>query len=65
MIGFIKGKYLLPSNNSVDISIPLKSEEKTLTWEDLKDKKIKVLFTEPGEGKVNKKDVLAKEEIKF
>lgn len=65
MIGFIKGKYLLPSNNSVDISIPLKSEEKTLTWEDLKDKKIKVLFTEPGEGKVNKKDVLAKEEINF
>lgn len=64
-LGFIKGKYLLPANDSVDISIPLTRNGEVLTWEDLKGKKLKVLFTEPGEDKINKKDVIAKEEIKF
>lgn len=65
MLGLIRGKYLLPSTDSVDMSIPLKSENKALTWEDLKGKKIKVLFTEPSEDKINKKNVLAKQEVKF
>lgn len=64
-LGFIKGKYLLPANNSVDISIPLTRNGEVLTWEDLKGKKLKVLFTEPGEDKINKKDIIAKEEIRF
>ena len=65
MIGLIRGKYLLPATAYLDMNIPLKSENKALTWDDLKGKKIKVLFTEPSENKINKKKVLAKQEIKF
>ena len=65
MIGLIRGKYLLPATDYVDMSIPLNSESKALTWDNLKGKKIKVLFTEPSEDKINKKNVLAKQEVKF
>lgn len=65
MIGLIRGKYLLPSTEYVDMTMSLKSEDKVLTWENLKGKKIKVLFTEHSEDKINKKKVLAKQEIKF
>ena len=65
MIGLIRGKYLLPSTDYVDMSVPLNSENKALTWDNLKGKKIKVLFTEPSEDKINKKNVLAKQEVKF
>ena len=65
MIGVIRGKYLLPANNSVDVPITLSKEGEVLTWEKLKGKKLKVLYTEPGENKINKKEVLAKTDNKF
>lgn len=65
MIGLIRGKYLLPANNSVDVPVTLSKEGEALNWETLKGKKLKVLYTEPGEDKINKKEVLAKTDIKF
>ena len=65
MIGIIRGKYLLPSSEFVDVPIILSKEKEVLTWEKLKGKKLKVLYTEPSDDKINKKAVLAKTDIKF
>lgn len=74
MIGFIRGRYLLPSNTSVQTQIPLylkdgktnadgKKEDKIFRREDLKGKTLRVLFTQPDEGAIQKEKVLAKDEI--
>lgn len=66
MLGFIRGRYLLPGNTSVATKIPLKDkEDKPLKIKDLKGKKLTVLFTEPSEDKVDKSAVLAKTEVKL
>ena len=74
MIGLIRGRYLLPSNTSVQTQIPLylkdaqtdaqgKKHNQALSRDDLKGKTLRVLFTQPDEGPVQKENVLAKAEI--
>lgn len=74
MIGLIRGRYLLPSNTSVQTQIPLylkdaqtdaqgKKHNQALSRNDLKGKTLRVLFTQPDEGPVQKENVLAKAEI--
>lgn len=76
MIGYIKGRYILPATELLETQIPLylkegvtneegKKEDKPLTAKDLKGKTLKVLFTETDENQVQKDKLLAQTEIKL
>lgn len=74
MIGYIKGRYMLPSAETLETRVPLrlpnaktnaegKKEDKYLTREELKGKTLKILFTEADEHEVQKGKVLAQTEV--
>ncbi len=76
MIGYIKGRYMLPATESLETQIPLylkdavtnkegKKENKPLTAKDLKGKTLKVLFTETDENQLQKDKLLSQTEIKL
>ena len=76
MIGYIKGRYMLPATETLATLIPLripnaitnkegKKENKYLTANDLKGKTLKVLFTQADEEQLQKDKVLAQTEIKL
>ena len=76
MIGYIKGRYILPATDSLETQIPLRlqngithkdgtKEDKPLTAKDLKGKTLKVLFTETDENQVQKDKLLSQTEIKL
>lgn len=70
MIGYIRGRYLLPGTQTLETRVPLyikngqtnkdgKKEDKYLTPADLQGKTLKVLFTESDEYEVQKNKVFA------
>jgi len=76
MIGYIKGRYMLPATDTLETLIPLyiynaitnkegKKENKYLTAGELKGKTLKVLFTQADDDKLQKDKVLAQTEIKL
>ena len=76
MIGYIKGRYMLPATNTLETQMPLyirdaitnkegKKENKYLTAGELKGKTLKVLFTQADDDKLQKDKVLAQTEIKL
>ena len=58
LIGQIKGKYLLPKTEFVDVNIALSQENRIK----LRGKKVKVLFTQYSESKIDKKNIIAEVE---
>lgn len=76
MIGYIKGRYMLPATETLETRVLLyipnaitnkdgKQENKYLTAKDLKGKTLKVLFTQADEEQLQKDKVLAQTEIKL
>lgn len=76
MIGFVKGRYMLPATETLETRIPLriqnaitnkegKKEDKYLTPSELKGKTLKVLFTQADDDKLQKDKVLAQTEVKL
>ena len=63
VIGHVKGKYLLPGNDFVDVNVPLFVGENK--WLDLKGKKLTILFTSFNEAKIDKTQILAQTEIQL
>ena len=70
MIGYVRGRYILPSTKTLETRVPLrikngktnkdgKKEDKYLTVEELKGKTLTVLFTESDEDEVQKNKVFA------
>ncbi len=66
LLGFIRGRYLLAGNKSIATKIPLKDKEgNPLKTDELKGKKLTVLFTEPSDDKINKSAVWSETEIQL
>lgn len=76
MIGFIKGRYILPATDTLETAIPLrlvnaitnkdgKKEDKPLTPQELKGKTLTILFTEADEDQLQKNKVLAQAKVKL
>ncbi len=76
MIGYIKGRYMLPATDTLETQMPLyirdaitnkegKKENKYLTAGELKGKTLKVLFTQSDEEQLQKDKVLAQTEVKL
>ena len=71
MIGYIKGRYMLPATEKLETLIPLRShvgvnkEGEPLSAKKLKGKTLKVLFTQTDEVEVQKDKVLAQTEVKL
>ena len=71
MIGYIKGRYMLPATEKLETLIPLRShvsankEGKPITEKKLKGKTLKVLFTQANDEEVQKDKVLAQTEVKL
>ena len=76
MIGYIKGRYMLPATDTLETQIPLyipdaitnkegQKENKYLTADELKGKTLKVLFTQANDEQLQKDKVLAQTEIKL
>lgn len=74
MIGYIRGRYMLPATETLETRVPLyisenltnaegKKEIKYLTAEELKGKTLTVLFTETDENEVQKDKVFAQTEV--
>lgn len=74
MIGFVRGRYMLPATETLETRVALrlpnakvnedgKKEDKYLTADELKGKTLKVLFTEADENQVQKDKVLAQTEV--
>lgn len=74
MIGFVRGRYMLPATETLQTRIALripdgqvnkdgKKETKYLTADELKGKTLKVLFTETDENQVQKDKILAQTEV--
>lgn len=74
MIGFVRGRYMLPATETLQTRIALrisdgqvnkdgKKETKYLTADELKGKTLKVLFTQTDENQVQKDKVLAQTEV--
>ena len=70
MIGYVRGRYILPSTQTLETRIPLrvkngktnkdgKKEDKYFTAKELKGKTLTVLFTESDENEVQKDKVFA------
>lgn len=76
MIGYIKGRYMLPSTEILETRIPMriaeaitnkdgKKEDKYLTARELKGKTLKILFTQTDDEHLQKDKVLAQTEVKL
>ena len=74
MIGYIRGRYMLPATETLQTRILLrihnavvnaegKKEDKYFTAKELKGKKLTVLFTETDENQVQKDKVFTKTEV--
>ena len=76
MIGYIRGRYMLPATDTLETRVALhisnglvkadgKTEDKQLTAADLKGKTLTVLFTETNDYIVQKDKVFAQTEVSF
>lgn len=76
MIGYIKGRYMLPATDTLETQMPLyipdaitnkegQKENKYLTADELKGKTLKVLFTQANDEQLQKDKVLAQTEVKL
>lgn len=74
MIGYVRGRYMLPATETLQTRIPLriangqvnkdgKKEDKYLTAEELKGKTLTVLFTETDENEVQKDKVFTQMDV--
>ena len=76
MIGYVRGRYMLPATDTLETRVPLrianavvkedgKMEDKYLTSANLKGKTLTVLFTETNDYVVQKDKVFAQTTVSF